>query len=92
MPHTSIPTFLQTLKASGDITFRQYIFAAGLASSYLQMKNSSRNISSDDAAKSMFYHLVDLVKPTCLDVKIDITAPGSVSKLQTKESLTRKLG
>lgn len=87
----NIEEMLTELKDSSKLTVRQYLFAAGLGSSYQQMCGSNRTVSSDDAAKTMFAHLIDLIKPTCTDVMLDLTGPGSVSQLTKKEGLTGKL-
>ena len=89
----NITGILEDMKNSEKLTVRQYFFAAGLGLSYKEMKGSSRTISSDDAAKTMFSHLVDLIKPTCTDIMLDITGPGSVNQLfdNDKDELTGKL-
>lgn len=86
-------TILNAMKASNKITVRQYLFAAGLAFSYKQMANTSRTLSSDDPAKTMFLHLIDLIKPTCTDIRIDLCGPGPISQQTKKERfiLTGKL-
>lgn len=87
-----IPEFLTSIRESNVLTVRQYLFVAGLCSSYQQMRiSTSRTVYSDDSAKSMFSHLIDLIKPTCTDVKLDITGPGSASQLKIKRGLTGKL-
>lgn len=87
----NIDKLLEHLKRSSNISIRQYLFAAGLASSYKQMENSTRSLSSDDVAKTMFAHLIDLIKPTCTNIRLDITGPGPVSQLSIKKGLTGKL-
>ena len=60
---------LKNMKKSNTVTYKQYLFASGLTYSYEQMAKTRRSIS-DEAAKTMFMHLIDLIKPTCTDIRI----------------------
>ena len=87
---TSLPEKLKTsqdhsklfknMKESNTITYRQYLFASGLTYSYEQMAKTKRFISSDEVAKTMFMHLIDLIKPTCTDIRIDVSGPGAINQ------------
>ena len=52
----------------------------------------SRTVSHDDVTKSVLAHFIDLIKPTCIDIKIDITGlTGSVNP-HRRVSSHRKAG
>ena len=78
---------LDDMKRSNQITYRQYLFTCGLIYSYKQVAGTTRITSSDEVAKTMFQHLIDLIKPTCIDVKVDITGPGSKSQQRRLDEL-----
>lgn len=79
---------LEDMKASGEVTVRQYLFAVGLAASHEQMLKTTREVSHDEPAKTMFTHLVDLIKPTCTDVRLDLTGPGSIKQQNASDEYT----